>query len=448
MAPRRQEGTLFAIGDTCYLKYRITELKDGTSHRVHKTIRLCERSDVYTWWKKKGKWGFSSAVQHLRSEKMAELQTEIERAEPSDGKAASDRRVTDFWETRYLPYLEEIITLKNQPSQPRRKPSIVHGFKQIWKQHLKRHFADGTLKAYEPAMGNRFLRSLTGTQGKVTLKHIKALASSIFGHAVEEEIIKANPWREVKIPKDAIESEATPYYTLAEAEDIISALVDHVDCQLILALACFLGLRPGEIAALTWEDFDTENDLVHIRRAVVRGVVGTPKTPESLASLPLPAQVRIPLELWRQTVERENAERRAEGVEVVSNGYVFESRNGTPVDLHNLTARVIKPHVEGSAYKLHGKAQECIRCNKVPKASGVRWKTLYAGRRCAATAVIEANNGNLAIGQALLRHKSQITTATFYKKAVTPETLRNGVKMLETASKTWHSLHISAFCAQ
>lgn len=37
-------------------------------------------------------------------------------------------------------------------------------------------------------------------------------------------------------------------------------------------------------------------------------------------------------------------------------------------------------------------------------------------------------------GQALLRHKSQITTATFYKKAVTPETLRAGIKMLEAAA--------------
>jgi integrase len=110
---------------------------------------------------------------------------------------------------------------------------------------------------------------------------------------------------------------------------------------------------------------------------------------------------------------------------------VFPSKNGTPVDLHNLVARVIRPHVEGPTYQVRGKAVECIRCNKVPKASGVRWKTLYAGRRGAATAVIEANNGNLAIGQALLRHKSQITTATFYKKAVTPETLRAGVKMLE-----------------
>jgi hypothetical protein len=30
MSPRRQKGTLFAIRDTCYLEYRITESKDGT----------------------------------------------------------------------------------------------------------------------------------------------------------------------------------------------------------------------------------------------------------------------------------------------------------------------------------------------------------------------------------------------------------------------------------
>src|SRR5207245_2163836 len=131
----------------------------------------------------------------------------------------------------------------------------------------------------------------TSTQGKATLKHIKALAGSLFGYAVEEEYIKVNPWHDVKIPDDAIESEATKHYTLAEVEDIISALVEHVDCQLVMALACFLGLRPGEIAALKWEDFDTET--VSIRRSVVRGIVGIPKTPESRASLPLPIQVKI-----------------------------------------------------------------------------------------------------------------------------------------------------------
>jgi integrase len=437
MAPRRQEGTLFAIGDTCYLKYRITELKSGTPQRVHKTIRLCEKSDVHTWWKKRGKWGFSSAVQDLRAEKMAELRKNIERAEPSKGTPSSDIRIVDLWEMPILPirdannepikgylaYCEEIVPLKGQP---RRKPSTVRGFKQIWKQHLKGHFGETMLKDYEPAMGNRFLRSLTSTQGKTTLKHIKALASSIFGYAVEEEIIKLNPWREVKIPKDAIESEATPHYTLEEAEDIISALVDHVDCQLVLALACFLGLRPGELAALKWEDFEIKknsiSDTVHIRRSVVRGVVGTPKTPESLASLPMPEQVMIPLGLWWMENDKPKE------------GWVFPSEKNTPVDLHNLVSRVIHPHVEGPTYKVNGVAQKCIRCGQVPKSSGREWKTLYAGRRCAATMIIERNNGNLAMGQAYLRHKSQITTATFYKKPITPEALRNGVKMLGAAA--------------
>ena len=136
-----------------------------------------------------------------------------------------------------------------------------------------------------PAMAKRLLHGLKDSQGKATLKHVRSLAAAIFKHAVNEEILTVNPWREIPIPDDAVESAATEHYTIGEAEDMISALVDRVDCQLILALSCFLGLRPGEVAAVRWEDFDSEE--VHIRRSVVRGKVGTPKTLEALADLPL-----------------------------------------------------------------------------------------------------------------------------------------------------------------
>lgn len=85
------------------------------------------------------------------------------------------------------------------------------------------------------------------------MKHIKALGTTIFSYAVVEEFLTLNPWHEVKIPQDAIEPERTQHYTIEEAEDLISALVDHVDCQLVIALSYFLGLRPGEIAALRWK---------------------------------------------------------------------------------------------------------------------------------------------------------------------------------------------------
>jgi integrase len=431
---RVQSGYVYQASGALYVRYWTSQIVDGKPQRVQRSERLCDTDGKHYLTrvtdKKTGKRRLvpSSAVKLKLNDKMQTVNSQEVTRRPGQ-----DMTVTAFWETRYLPYCEEIVALTGEP---RKKPSTVRGYKQIWKQHLKAHFADTSLQDYEPWMGTDFLQSLTAKQGKATLKHIKALGGSIFKRAVIERRIKVNPWHDVEMPEDAVESDATPHYTLEEAEDIISALVDHVDCQLVLALACFLGLRPGEIAALKWEDFDTKNDLVHIRRSVVRGVVGTPKTPESLASLPLPAQVRIPLELWRQAVARDKAELKGKGIDEESNGYVFESRNGTPVDLHNLTARVIRPHIEGSQYKIHGKAQPCIRCNRVPKSSGREWKTLYAGRRCAATAVIEANNGNLAIGQALLRHKSQITTAVFYKKPVTPETLRNGMKLLEAAAKS------------
>lgn len=414
MKQRRQVGSLYVNGDTCYLKYRTPQSKDGT--RVHKSIRLCEKSDVYTWhWKKvtkangeiKEELRVSNAVKTLRDETMARLMQEMR--EESTGLATQDdMTVADFWEHRFIPHCEELVKLTGKP---RMKPSTVRGYRQIWKQHLKAHFGSMTLKKYEPFMGTRFFRSLVSTQGKNTLKHIKALGSSIFGYAVAEEILKLNSWREVKISEDAIESKATQHYTLAEAEDIISALLDHVDCQLILALSCFLALRPNEIAGLRWEDFDKE--WVHIRRGVVRGTVDVPKTPESVASLPLIDQVIVPLKLWRQKCGNRKE------------GWVFESRNGTPVDLHNLTARVIIPHVAGK--------EECARCNKKPKSSGVKWKSLYSGRRGAITNAIEKSNGNFAVGQALARHKSGKTTLDVYKKAITPAAFKAGMKMLEAA---------------
>lgn len=181
---------------------------------------------------------------------------------------------------------------------------------------------------------------------------------------------------------------------------------------LVIALSCFLGLRPGEIAALDWSDFDTES--VYIRRSVVRGIVGTPKTDESIATLPLIDQVRVPLERWRASSQNPRE------------GWVFPSRNDTPVDLHNLIARVIRPHIEG--------VERCVECDRVPKKTKVEWKGLYAGRRGACTAVIEATGGNYAVAQALLRHKSMATTLNVYKKAITPEAFRSGMKLLEAAA--------------
>src|SRR5580700_4355986 len=204
------------------------EPQDGVLKRAHKTVFLCEKSDTHYWTPRRAtknnsrKWTFSRPVLDLQEEAMKTVMGKLQPA----AVQAGDMRVVDFWDNVYLPYITATVPLTGEL---RRAPSTVKGFKQIWRQHLRGHFGTTTLKEYEPAMGKRFLRSLTSTQGKTTLKHIKALAGSLFGYAVDEEFIKVNPWHDVKIPDDAIESAATKHYTLAEVEDLISALVAHVD---------------------------------------------------------------------------------------------------------------------------------------------------------------------------------------------------------------------------
>ena len=248
-------------------------------------------------------------------------------------------------------------------------------------------------------MGSQFLLSLTKKQGQRTLAHIRSLASAIFTYAVNMGWLELNPWHDVKILGKIKPPKQTPHYTLEEVENIISALVDHVDCQLVMALACFMGLRPGEISGLKWEDFD--ENAVHIRRAFVRGIVGTTKTPESVATLPLIPQVQVPLQLWREKCGNPKE------------GWLFQTKSGNPVDMRDLVARTIRPTLQ---------------------ANKLQWKSLYAGRRGAGTAIIGLTNGNYAAAQELLRHKNMSTTLQFYKKQ-TQQALSDGMKALEAALK-------------
>jgi integrase len=387
---RYQPSHVYEAFSAFHVQYYQSEIKDGKTIRVRRSHRLCAKDRVHYS-------ATSKAVQKLCADFMSGVNEDV--------VVGEDMPIADFW-TKYLHYCEHEYKGRGM------KPSTVRGFKQIWNQFLEGHFGKRTLQEYQADHARAFLASLKTTQCSSTLKHIRGLAGAMFSEAIERGLRKeANAWR-VKIPEDCKETERTRHYTMEEAENIVSALVDHPDAQLVIALSCFLGLRPGEIAALDWSDFDTES--VHIRRSVVRGIVGTPKTDESIATLPLIDQVRVPLERWRASSQNPRE------------GWVFPSRNDTPVDLHNLIARVIRPHVEG--------VERCVECDRVPKKTKVEWKGLYAGRRGACTAVIEATGGNYAVAQALLRHKSMATTVNVYKKAITPEAFRSGMKLLEAAA--------------
>lgn len=390
---RNQKGYLYEASGAFYLRYYRTEIIDGVEKRIQISHRLCMKD------KKDHLSIKSKAVRLLQQEHMLRVNQGIE----LDSPALPDMRIVDFWEQKYLPYCETGWKGVGM------KASTVRGYKQIWEQHLKAHFGKTTLRNYTTEEAKALLNSLKTKLNKNTLKHIRGLASALLTEAIDLNFRENdNPWK-VKIPKDAIEVPDTPHYTLAQVEDMITALIDHVDCQLVIALSGFMGLRPGEIAGLKWENIDWTNETVYIDTNVVNGIVGIPKSKTSIASLPLIDQALVPLRLWHIKARSP------------AKGWVFENRNGDPVDLHNLVNRVIIPHVNGG--------KECVICKKTLEGSGVTWTGLYSGRRGACTAIVDLTGGNYAVAQGMLRHKSMTTTLNIYKKSIVPASLKAGMKL-------------------
>jgi integrase len=375
---RYQSGHIYEASGAFFVRYYVSEIVDGKPTRAQRSYRLCSKDDKY----------------HSRTCKpVKQLAADHMKTVNAATAPVNDQTVAAFWEKTYLPFAEENL-----------RASTVHGYKQIWGQHLSVHFGTTELKDYKTHMGSLFLTSLAKKLGRATIQHIRSLASGVFAHAVNVGGIESNPWHDAKVLGKTKEPGQTAHYTLEETEDIIRALVEHVDAQLTVALAFFLGLRPGEIQGLRWEDVDTSPDgdgirWIHIRRAVARNVVGETKTKSSVAALPLIGPVLVPLTLWHQQKDQP------------SEGWIFPNSKGKPTDMRSVVARTIVPTL---------------------KAKGIEWKTLYAGRRGAATILTELTGDALAAKE-LLRHKTIAVTQAKYVKAI-PEALMKGIKLLEAAA--------------
>lgn len=381
-------------------------LKNGAWHLQYrngdgkiKSTVLVRKDDIY----------FSATcdtVKDLAAKRLAELQPKSEAAKP-------DIKVVDFWDTVYVPWAEEVNPLVNEPNL---RASTLSGYGQIWERHLKPHFGDKTMGGYTTVDGSDLLTELAKTQGRNTLNHIRSLASGIFSHAVNTGYVNVNPWAGAFSRLKTKAPAKTRHYTLKEVMAILVALDEHPECRLVMALAFFAGLRPGEIRGLRVEDFTSETsdkcrvcqeedwDIsvahFHVRRNIDKaGNTTALKTPESEG--PLPLMVPIALALQEHLIACGNR----------TSGWLFATKNNTPADLRDWVRMRIRPAL---------------------KAHSIEWKTLYAGRRGAATLLLQLS-GNALASQQLLRHRpGSIVTARHYIKSI-PEALLRGTQLVEQA---------------
>jgi integrase len=366
---RHQRGSIYEKSGSFYLRLYVTK-PDGTRKQV--AVFLVRKDDKHHSPKCK-------PVRTLADKLLMEENSRaVEHAAPT---------VQEFWTATYEPFVKA-----------NRRPSTHESYAHLWGRYFEKQMGHAKMEDVKPSDGTKFLTAIAPKVGQRTLAHVKNLASGLWSHALALGACETNPWRDSKTLVKAKPPGETDHYTLAEAQALLNSLAARPDAQLAVSLAFFSGLRSGEIRGLRWEDCDSVQGVIHIRRAVVRGLVGPTKTDSSSADVPMAEPVRLLLATWNKT----NGEPKE--------GWVFQSKAGTPADLRELGRRVIRP---------------------AAKASKVKWTGFQSGRRGCATALIELTGDPLA-GQGMMRHTSLQVTLAHYKKE-TPAATVKGVRMLSEA---------------
>jgi integrase len=379
-----QTGHIFRAGRFWYGRWRRDELvkgNDGESRieRKQHCEKLCEYSDRYRT---------KRDVQPLLTSKLRPLN---ERRYSPEGTLT----IAEYAEKFFIPYAEREL-----------KPSTVYGYKGLLRMYLTPRLRAKNLLDCRCVDVTNILATIHEEHhlGRTTLRHCKALLSSIFRHAKQSGAKDGeNPAKDAGIPRSAQAGKPTHAYTPTEVMAMLSAL-DGV-ARTAIALMFFCALRPGEARAARWEDYDGKT--LRIRSSMWKGFLTDPKTADSVATQLVPETLsEILAETKRET------------------GFILTSPSGKPIDLCNLTTRAIVPSLSRCAVCKKDKDQHQTdhEFSPLPK-----WRGFYGLRRGLAT--LAASLDTPLASKSLLRHSNIATTNAFYIKSVSSDAVRAVAKM-------------------
>jgi len=107
-----------------------------------------------------------------------------------------------------------------------------------------------------------------------------------FRYAIEDELLTVDPMQMVKNPKKEHTDNADPF-TQKEISKILETNTERLIERDALAFACWTGLRPSELLAISRCDVDLENRKLYVKRSVVKGVFASTKTDGSYRCIDL-----------------------------------------------------------------------------------------------------------------------------------------------------------------
>lgn len=173
-----------------------------------------------------------------------------------------------------------------------------------------------------------------------TTHHIYATLCLIFAYAEKQQIIAKNPMSKVPAPKK--EKKPVDALTEEQAQDFFAAVNKcEIDFKCLLYLLITTGIRRGECVGLKWSDVDEKNSAITIQRGVSYTpesgiVISTPKTANSIRTIPLVPTTLLLLREWKATVQKDHPDT------ILTDAFIFPSKNDlfAARDPNSVTRRV------------------------------------------------------------------------------------------------------------
>jgi len=258
----------------------------------------------------------AEAVRKLRA-----LQQQLDEGLPAPDTRLSVSQLLDRW-------LQDVI--RHQVTS-----STARNYQTVANYHIK------------PALGSKKVATLTTSDidrllskkiddglSVSTVRRIRAVLSQALDQGIRWGLVVRNVASLSRSPK-GVRSEGR---TLSpeQARLLLNALRGHRN-EALYALMLSTGLRKGEALGLQWSDFDDENGVLLVRRALIRedGVLATKdtKTPKSRRAVNLPSTL---LEKLRTHRAEQNTQRLKLGKAWANSGHIFTTSIGTPIDPRNM----------------------------------------------------------------------------------------------------------------
>lgn len=273
------------------------------------------------------------------------------------------------------------------------KTSTLNTYRFVMTKHLSPVFGATPWDAVEAHTIAKYRSELACTAAPRTVNKVIGLLKALTKWAAKRGLCTD---AEMKIgAMDSVREELTQIdpFTLQELDAVLAHIKPWY--RQYFALLAWSGARPSELQALRWKDCRADNSEIHINKARVRGIEGTPKTRSSNRRIPLSGPAQAALATQRQYSHSDE------------HNYVFITRKGEPITKH---------------MDLMWK-RACIR-------AGVRPRPQYSLRHTFASLALAAGETPAFVAR-VLGHSTMETLYRHYARWI-PNADRDG-KMLQSA---------------